>query len=214
MRSVKISAPAIQDERNGRTGAFVLCCPQRQKQRLYPAPFDVSADGIQKDCFKGFSVPIVHSFQNNTIDCVCNHKMIAKQPEHPKTFYKSRSAFPFLRLTKIVSLCFLTGGITVFAEFIRCFANRQRFFMHSRRGRRSRLSAAAFWHTPTAQDDLPLVLTAGARLPLCLWRQNIFFKGAANEKLRILTEGKFPCRAPSAGTHPIFVLTALPQRVA
>jgi len=85
--------------------------------------------------------------------------------------------------------------------------------MHSRRGKRSRLSAGDFWHTPTAQDDLPLVLTAGARLPLCLWRQNFFFKGAANEKLRILTEGKFPCRAPSAGTHPIFVLTALPQRV-
>jgi len=48
MRSVKISAPAIQDERNGRTGAFVLCRPQRQYKRLYPAPFDVSADNISE----------------------------------------------------------------------------------------------------------------------------------------------------------------------
>lgn len=85
--------------------------------------------------------------------------------------------------------------------------------MHSRSGKRSRLSAAAFWHTPTAQADLPLVLTAGTRLPLCYWRERFFFKGAVNKKLRILTEGGFPRKAPSAGTHPIFVLTSLPQRV-
>lgn len=64
-----------------------------------------------------------------------------------------------------------------------------------------------------ARDHLDDVLVTGARLPLRYWRPLMFFHGAPDETLAILTDGGFPGRLVPGKAHPVISLEALPDGV-
>jgi hypothetical protein len=65
----------------------------------------------------------------------------------------------------------------------------------------------------TAKDNLELVLTTDARIPLKLWRKNFWFKGANDESLHALTGGEFSREIVAGKTHPILALNTLEHGV-
>jgi hypothetical protein len=60
--------------------------------------------------------------------------------------------------------------------------------------------------TPTAANDLDLILPSVISLPLTWWRKNFFFKGMTDERLSEETRGDFPAIPKKQGTHPVFAL--------
>lgn len=60
--------------------------------------------------------------------------------------------------------------------------------------------------TPTAANDLDLILPSAISLPLPYWRRNFFFKGMADSRLAEETRGDFPAIPKRKGTHPVFAL--------
>lgn len=60
--------------------------------------------------------------------------------------------------------------------------------------------------TPTANENLDLILGSVTHLPLRYWKKNFFFKGGVNSSLREMTLGRFPAKADPRGTHPVFAI--------
>jgi hypothetical protein len=60
--------------------------------------------------------------------------------------------------------------------------------------------------TPTAINDLDLILPSVTSLPLAHWRKNFFFKGMKDDQLADVTHGDFPATPKIQGTHPVFAL--------
>jgi hypothetical protein len=60
--------------------------------------------------------------------------------------------------------------------------------------------------TPTAANDLDLILGSVFSLPLAYWRKNFFFKGMTDDQLAEATLGNFPATPKKQGTHPVFAL--------
>lgn len=60
--------------------------------------------------------------------------------------------------------------------------------------------------TPTATNDLDLILPSATSLPLVHWRKNFFFKGMKDDHLADLTQGDFPAIPKKQGTHPVFAV--------
>jgi hypothetical protein len=60
--------------------------------------------------------------------------------------------------------------------------------------------------TPTAANDLDLILPSTISLPLAYWRKNFFFKGMTDNRLAEETRGDFPAIPKKKGTHPVFAL--------
>ena len=76
------------------------------------------------------------------------------------------------------------------------------------------LTARQLWRsqkTPTAENNLDLVLCLNARLPVQHWRCSFFFTGAPDSTLLELTSGRFPAKFIPGKTHPVFVLKKLPD---
>jgi hypothetical protein len=72
----------------------------------------------------------------------------------------------------------------------------------------NRLTFQELWgyreKTPTAANDLDLILPSAISLPLAYWLKNFFFKGMADTRLAEETRGDFPAIPKRKGTHPVF----------
>jgi len=76
------------------------------------------------------------------------------------------------------------------------------------------LTARQLWRTqktPTAGNNLDLILCLNARLPLKYWHSSFFFFGAPDSALLVLTGNRFPAKFVPGKTHPVFVLKKLPD---
>jgi hypothetical protein len=67
--------------------------------------------------------------------------------------------------------------------------------------------------TPTAANDLDLILPSTISLPLAYWRKNFFFKGMTDTRLAEETQGDFPAVPKNQGTHPVFALKPVLEHI-
>jgi len=80
---------------------------------------------------------------------------------------------------------------------------------------KNRIHGRQFWSSTggnAAMDrNIEKILGAVTKLPLKYWKPGMFFVGAKDTELSLLTQGRFPAKQVKRKTHPVFSLERLPS---